>query len=100
MTPLAERISTRTRPLSKVLLAGGSRVGEMHQRDVVEIDLPIGKDWTEAIPQIASQDAQYLVLTGNALAAIRADPETAAWLRGKFPIIVGDSYCHIYELDG
>jgi SAM-dependent methyltransferase len=98
ITHLAELISTRTRPLSKVFLAGGPGVGEVPGRDVTGVDIPVGKDSTEVIEQFAAQGAEYLVLTGDALEAITSDQRTAAWLQGRFPIVVQDANCHVYAM--
>jgi tRNA (mo5U34)-methyltransferase len=99
MTHVAELMSTRTRPLSQVFLAGGPRVGEVPGRDVTEVEIPVGEDPTEVIEQFASQGAEYLALTGDALEAITSNQETAASLRGRFRAIVQNANCHIYALD-
>jgi tRNA (mo5U34)-methyltransferase len=98
-THVAELLSTRTRPLSKVVVAGGPDVGEVPHRDVTAVDIPIGRDAVEAIERLAAQGATYLALVGEALDGLAADEATAAWLHARFPKVVEDASCHVYLLD-
>jgi tRNA (mo5U34)-methyltransferase len=98
MTRIGEMVSTRTRPRSKVLVAGHSDVGPVPDREITYVDVPIGRDVAASIEQLASQDAAYLVVTGNALDAIKADRGTASRLERRPPRVVDDPGCRIYSL--
>jgi tRNA (mo5U34)-methyltransferase len=99
-TDLAELLSTRTRPLSKVAVAGEPDVGEVPHRDVTAVEIPIGPDGVEVMERLTAQGVTYLALVGQALEALVADRATADWLQARSPRIFEDATCHLYGLEG